>query len=182
MNSDEKRDLLSVPNMIQIGSTGRNSGKTVIAKDYIARHKDQKKIYALKIITIRGARGVCQRGGVGCGICTSIDSGYELIEEKNRLGQKDTMALLKAGSDRVFLLKAFEDHLFEGFKAFLSQVPEDAQIVCESNSLRHYVLPGLFIMIDNQQSKMKTTAAEVYTAADVVLNGPEEVRTLQFNA
>lgn len=162
------------PQMIQIGSTGRNSGKTMVAKALIQRFKGQEPIYALKIITITGQRGKCQRGGVGCGICTSIEDGFELIEETNSLGSKDTMALLRAGSQKVFLLKAFEAHLLEGFKAFLAQVPADAGIICESNSLREYIQPGLFIMMDNQKRRQKPTAAAVYDQADLILSDPED--------
>lgn len=167
------------PQMIQIGSTGRNSGKTMVAQTLIQRFKGQQAIYALKIITITGQRGKCQRGGVGCGICTSIDDGFELIEETNTLGMKDTMVLLRAGAQKVFLLKAFEDHLLDGFKAFLEKVPAGAGIICESNSLREYIQPGLFIMMDNQKRRQKPTAAKVYDASDVILKDEADPRLAQ---
>lgn len=156
------------PQLLQIGSTGRNSGKTTVAKKLIETFNDYPLV-ALKIITITGKRGVCQRGGTGCGICTSIDSGYELIEENNRRGKKDTMELLKAGVSQSFLLKAFEDSLFEGFEAFLRQIPSDALIICESNSLRKYVEPGVFIMMDNQKRRLKPSSADVYDFADLIV-------------
>jgi hypothetical protein len=161
-----------VSSLIQIGSTGRNSGKTTIAKALITKYSQEFTIYGLKIITISGARGACQRGAVGCGICTSIDQGYELIEEKNRRGDKDTMQLLRAGCQKVYLLKAFQEHLFTGFQAFLTLVPQDALIVCESNSLREVVEPAYFIMMDNQKG-MKKTAAKVIDQADLILKTPE---------
>jgi len=159
-------DSFYVPNLLQIGSTGRNSGKTTIAKQIIENEKKTHTIVALKIITISGKRGVCQRGAVGCGICTSISSGYELVKEQCTHGKKDTMQLLKAGAEKVYLLKAFEDHLQEGFLDFLKQVPADAMIVCESNSLRKYIRPGLFIMMDNQKKRVKPTAQAVYELSD----------------
>lgn len=128
-------------------------------------------VYGLKIITITGAKGKCQRGEVGCGICTSIDTGFELIEETNNLGDKDTMQLLRAGCKKVFLLKVFHDYLLEGFQAFLEQVPLEALIVCESNSLREVVQPSCFIMMHNQKS-MKKTAKNVISEADMILEQP----------
>lgn len=157
------------PRLLQIGSTGRNSGKTTVAKKLIEKFNDYPLV-ALKIITITGKRGVCQRGGVGCGICTSIDSGFELIEEKNRRGKKDTMELLKAGVEQSFLLKAFEDSLFEGFEYFLEQIPANALIICESNSLRKYVEPGVFIMMDNQKRRLKPSSKDVYDFADLIVS------------
>ena len=67
---------IEVPNMIQIGSTGRNSGKTTLAEALIKQYQEVYPIYGLKIITISGQRGVCQRGTKGCGICTSITAGF----------------------------------------------------------------------------------------------------------
>ncbi|NSN12823.1 hypothetical protein HRE23_18415, partial [Enterococcus faecalis] len=79
---------IEVPNMIQIGSTGRNSGKTTLAEALIKQYQEVYPIYGLKIITISGQRGVCQRGTKGCGICTSITAGYELVEEQETIGNK----------------------------------------------------------------------------------------------
>ncbi|MGK0551430.1 hypothetical protein ACSFB8_06135 [Enterococcus faecalis] len=160
--------LLEVPNMIQIGSTGRNSGKTTLAKAIIAQLSDKYELYGLKIITITGARGVCQRGRVGCGICTSLDSGFELVEEINKKGSKDTMQMLAAGCRKVYLLKVFHGQLLVGFRAFLQKLPHQALVICESNSLREVVVPGLFIMLINQQ-RQKKTAAQVFKLADLFL-------------
>lgn len=165
-------ELTTYPQLLEIGSTGRNSGKTFFAKDIIERYKGQYSIVALKIITIRGARGVCQRGGTGCGICTSIDDGFELIEENNARGKKDTMELLKSGCERAYLLKAFEDSLSKGFEAFLEKISKDTLVICESNSLRKYLIPGCFIMINNQRG-IKKSASEVLDFADFVIDNPE---------
>lgn len=80
---------IEIPNMIQIGSTGRNSGKTTLAEALIKQYQEVYPIYGLKIITISGQRGVFQRGTKGCGICTSITAGYELVEEQETIGNKD---------------------------------------------------------------------------------------------
>ena len=162
-------DLNYYPQLLEIGSTGRNSGKTFFAKNVIAQLKDNHPIVALKIVTIHGARGVCQRGATGCGICTSIDEGFELVEEKNMFGKKDTMELLRAGCKKAYLLKAFEDSLYEGFEYFLKQISSDSLIICESNSLRKYLVPGIFVMIHNQRRGIKKSAEEVLDLADFVI-------------
>lgn len=159
---------IEMPRMIQIGSTGRNSGKTSVAKEIISRYKNCHTIYGLKIITISDERGKCQRGESGCGICTSIEKGYELTKECNMESDKDTSILLKAGCEKVYLLKVFSDNLLEGFEAFRKVVPKDALIVCESNSIRNIVKPKLFVMMDNQE-KRKKTAQNVIDKADLIL-------------
>lgn len=163
---------IEVNNMIQIGSTGRNSGKTTIAKKIITTNHHRFSIYGLKIITISGARGKCQRGETGCGICTSISENYELTEETNCEGSKDTMQLLKAGCKKVYLLKSFNECLLEGFLTFLQFVPKNSLIICESNSIRNVIKPSLFLMMNNQKS-MKETAAKVIAQADIILETPE---------
>ena len=47
-----KKDLVSIENMILIGSTGRNSGKTTLASALINKFKSDIKVIALKITTI----------------------------------------------------------------------------------------------------------------------------------
>ncbi|MHC5229739.1 hypothetical protein ACYSNW_15855 [Enterococcus sp. LJL99] len=170
---------IEVNNMIQIGSTGRNSGKTTIAKKIIAMNHQRFSIYGLKIITIKGAKGNCQRGETGCGICTSISEGYELTEEKNRDGSKDTMQMLASGCKKVYLMKALHDSLLEGFLAFLQFVPRDTLIICESNSIREVVKPGLFLMMNNQNS-IKKTAAKVIDQADFILETPKLPENVYF--
>ncbi|MFV0504399.1 MAG: hypothetical protein ACK5LT_10615 [Lachnospirales bacterium] len=168
---------LNIPNMIQIGSTGRNSGKTTVAKDIISTLKDEYKIYGLKIITIKD-KGKCQRGESGCGICTSIEKGYDLIEEVDLNGQKDTMEILRAGCEKVFLLKAFTPHLKDGFLEFLNQIPmEKSVIICESNSIREIVKPGMFVMMNNTDLKsVKKSASKVIDKADLVLNSSTYIK------
>ena len=53
----EELMAIEVPNMIQIGSTGRNSGKTTLAEALIKQYQEVYPIYGLKIITISGQRG-----------------------------------------------------------------------------------------------------------------------------
>lgn len=170
---------IEVPKMIQIGSTGRNSGKTTIAKEIIANYLKNTSVFGLKIITITGERGKCQRGTLGCGICTSIDEGFELIEENERDGTKDTMELLKSGCQKVYLLKVFREHLLEGFLTFLELVPANTWIVCESNSIREVVKPSLFIMMDNKK-KSKASAVKVMDLADIILETPKIPATFDF--
>ncbi|WP_406542459.1 hypothetical protein [Clostridium ljungdahlii] len=57
----------NVPNMILIGSTARNSGKTTLAVSIINKYKLSRPVVALKVTTIQDKNGKCIRGGEGCG-------------------------------------------------------------------------------------------------------------------
>lgn len=172
-----------LPQMILIGSSGRNSGKTTLACEMIRESKGKYPLYGLKIISIDSERGKCQRGEEGCGICTSIKSGFELVPEQNPDSQKDTSLMLRSGAKKVFLLKALKTHLTEGLEAFLKELPEDAFVICESNTLRNFVVPGVFLFVQNTQSgAMKPSAKRVVEYSDMVISLPEKpfVPSLSF--
>lgn len=158
--------LINESVLIEIGSTGRNAGKTTMATKLINKYAGHYPIYGLKIITISGDRGKCQRGVKGCGICTSISSGYELVKERRTKGNKDTTQMLNAGCREVYLLKSFNNCLEEAFETFLEQVPPHSLIVCESNSLRKVIAPDIFLMMHNDQKKVKPSAQAVLDLVD----------------
>lgn len=165
-----KKELINIEQMLLIGSTGRNSGKTTLAASLIRKWKDDLSIIALKITTIEHKNGCCPRGGEGCGACTDMKGDFELIEEVNPNINKDTSLLLSAGADKVFWLKCLSDNLEKGIEYFMSKISKDALIICESNRLRNVVLPGSFVMIKNiHNDYIKKSAYEVMDKADFIL-------------
>ncbi|QAA34853.1 hypothetical protein [Clostridium manihotivorum] len=164
------KDLISIEQMLMIGSTGRNSGKTTLASALINKFKSDIKVIALKVTTIEHKNGKCQRGGEGCGVCTNLKENFELIEEVDCNRNKDTSLLLSAGADKVYWLKCLKGHLEEGINYFMSKVPSDALIICESNSLRNVVIPGYFVMIKNTEiNSFKESASKVIDMADFII-------------
>ena len=162
--------LLSIPQMILIGSSGRNSGKTTLAVEMINRWKNKSSIIALKITSLQEKNGKCQRGGEGCGACSHISGNFELIEETNKNANKDTSLLLAAGAEKVYWLKSLRSDIYSAIKFFMSMVPPNTLIICESNSLRKVVLPGSFIMLNNTKNgTIKKSASEVIEKADLII-------------
>lgn len=160
---------LKAVHMVLIGATGRNSGKTTLAIQIIEALKEHIPIVAFKLITIKEHGDICPRGGQGCGICKGLKDCFDIIEEKGS-GTKDTMLLKKAGADKVFLIRAFKENLREALKEALKLVPENALILCESNSARLVVKPAVFIMIKSSTAPdVKLTAKAVMQYADVIL-------------
>lgn len=165
-----ERELIYIKNMILVGATGQNSGKTTFATELIQKWNQEIPIIALKITTVNQKHAHCVRGGTGCGACSSLCGEFELTEETNLASGKDTSLLLAAGANRVYWLKCMKDHLGEAIRQFLSIIQEDALILCESNSLRNVVLPGLFVMLQNSKdSRIKPSAKEVITKADLMI-------------
>ena len=162
--------LINIEKMILIGSAGQNSGKTTLATALIKKWCSAFPVVALKITTMQNNEGECHRGEVGCGGCTKLCDNFELIEEKSISTVKDTSILLAAGAQKVYWLRCLDASLQEGIENFLSLVPKDSIIICESNSLRKVVNPGLFIILKNCNSKsIKPSATQVMNMADLVL-------------
>lgn len=177
MNAEIKiqtAEPLKAEHMVIIGATGRNSGKTTLALQMIDFFKEQMPIVAFKLISIRDHGDICPRGGQGCGICKGLKSCFD-IREENECGTKDTMLLKKAGAENVFLIRAYKESIREALEAALKFVPENALILCESNSARLVIKPALFVMIQSSTvSSVKPTAKAVMEYADVILPQDEE--------
>ena len=167
-----EHQILQAPEMILLGAAGRNLGKTQLALKLIERYKKTGSVIAVKVITVRNHGDICPRGGKGCGICKGLKSCYDVREERGT-GQKDTMLFRKAGAEAVYLVRAYPEGLREAMEDVLSRVPEGALVICESNSVRQVVKPGVFLIILGQNGECKPSAREVFSLADFVVE-PEE--------
>jgi molybdopterin-guanine dinucleotide biosynthesis protein len=157
-------------NMILLGAGGRNSGKTLLACKIIEQYSQKHFIVGVKITTIRNTDGTCPRGGEGCGVCTSLDGVYCITEELDKTTKKDTSRLLASGARRVFWLRVMKNHLIEGLKALFDVLPEKSAVVCESNSIRTILKPGVFLLVrDKNQKTMKPSARSVQKMADRIV-------------
>ncbi len=155
--------------MILIGSSSRNSGKTTLAKAIIEKYKGKRAVYGIKITSISEKNSRCIHGDRACGLCSSFDDDYIITEELCKRGNKDTETLLRSGAEKVFWLKTLVSHIDEGISELLEKIPEDVLIVCESNSLRKVLSPGLFIMMRREDNEIvKSSAQEVIEKADIV--------------
>lgn len=164
------QDTMKVSNMILLGATGRNLGKTTLAIHIIEELKERVPIIAFKVITVRDHGDICPRGGKGCGICHGLKDCFDIREEIGD-GEKDTMLLRKAGAQRVYLIRSLKDHVKDAIEKAMTYVPEGHLVVCESNSVRTAVDPGVFIMIKSPglEEHYKPTAKEVISKADFIM-------------
>ncbi len=162
--------MRAVPTMILVGSTARNLGKTALAARLIEALRPREKVIGVKVTTIRDRGAKCPRDGDGCGICSSLIGNYEIREERDPDGDKDTSRLLKAGAARVFWLKVMRDSLAEGLDALMTRIDREAVIVAESNSLRKVVTPSLFLMLKgSDRGPVKPAAREVMSFVDIAV-------------
>lgn len=163
--------MIKFDGMLMIGSAGANVGKTELACSLLGKFGKEHDIVGVKVTTIRAKDGQCPRGGEGCGVCSSLEGNFCITEETNRTSGKDTSRLLAAGASRVFWIRVLKDYLAEGINAMLDVIGSEAITICESNSLRQVVEPGLFLMVSNNNSgAWKKTAQQVRECADRIVN------------
>lgn len=178
------------PSMLLLGSASRNCGKTHFACRLIESWAPRRRILGLKVTVIRDEEqgSGCPRGGEGCGVCGSLGAPYELAEELLGGDDKDTRRMLAAGAHQVWWLRAHRLALEEGIRALRSRLDPTLPLICESNSLRLALEPGLFLMIQNPLCPaVKATARAVLGLADriVLSDGSRhdlDVARLRFQA
>jgi molybdenum cofactor guanylyltransferase len=162
--------MIRLENMLMIGSSGSNAGKTELACALLHRFGDNQRVAAVKVTAVDARDGSCPRGGRGCGVCSSLKAEYELTEEGERRSGKDTGRLLAAGAHRVYWLRVLRTHLYQGLTALLETVGQDMVLLCESNSLRQVVEPGLFLIVDRVgRTDWKPSAQLVRQHADRIV-------------
>jgi molybdopterin-guanine dinucleotide biosynthesis protein A len=162
--------MLKLDGMLMLGSAGINAGKTELACALLRKLKKTNDVIGIKVTTIKDKDGQCPRGGEGCGVCSSIEGNFCITQETDSGSGKDTARLLAAGASRVFWLRVLKEHLIEGLTALLEIIGPDAVSICESNSLRQVVKPGLFLMVRNRDLKTwKSSAQQVKKCADRII-------------
>ena len=162
--------MIKLDGMLMIGSAGANVGKTELACTLLGKFGKNHNIVGIKVTTIKDKDGQCPRGGEGCGVCSSLEGNYCITEETSKTSGKDTSRLLAAGASRVFWIRVLNEHLVEGITALLDVIGPEVVSICESNSLRQVVEPGLFLMARYKDSDAwKSSARDVRKYADRII-------------
>ena len=128
-----------IPNLLLIAGTGTNSGKTSMVCRMI------ESFPGLRITAIKISPHFHEiTSGL---VLISEDEGYVIYEETNSGTSKDTSRMLRAGADKVFYAKVWDDKVFIAFKEIMKKVPKGTPVICESPALRDFIEPGVFIIM-----------------------------------
>jgi len=178
--------MIKLPNMLLIGATDRNVGKTTFACEMISRHNVANSVIGIKITVIKESNGKCPRGGQGCGVCSSLKGNYLITEEIDASTKKDTAQMLNAGASKVFWLRVLDSSMKEGVNALLKKIKKKTDksviLICESNSIRKVIEPGLFIVLNNSDTDyIKPSCKSVISYADKVLSLINDNSQVDFN-
>jgi hypothetical protein len=157
--------------MIIIGGTGRNIGKTHLAEMVIKKLAGQSEVIAVKISNVnpgnRDLHGTHEM---------VVEGDFLIYEEKDRTGGKDSMRFLRAGAKRSFFIITDDGHLSLAFdRLMMTASKPNSVMVCESNALRNWVVPNLFVMVSDVQQRGKKDMKKLFALADAVVPALDQV-------
>ncbi len=166
--------------MLIVAGTGRNVGKTSFVCYVIERISKTQDIISVKISPHFHEISPTEK-------LISKSENYEIVEELDKDGAKDSSRMLNAGASRVFYVQTQNDEaIVEVIEALNSFWLSDMPIICESGGLRHFIDPGLFFVCKSKaQPEMKPHLKALESKVDqfVLFQGNEfdfEMGKLKF--
>lgn len=159
----------NVSNLLLIAGTGRNVGKTTLACQLIQKFAGKFDITGIKISPHFYQTGKNTKIIVR-------NKNYVLMEETNKLSDKDSARMLKAGASNVYFVQAADFYLRKVMEDVLHIVGYEKPIVCESGGLIKFVRPGIFLMLgrhDVSQKKKSVYHYEMLTDRWLSFDGKE---------
>lgn len=136
-----------IPNLLIISGKGKKSGKTSMACRIIRQFKDLD-ITSVKISPHyhEATPGVIE---------ISTAEGYAIYEETQPGTGKNTSRMLEAGAARAYLACAWDHPIAEVFSQIMKIIPSGTPVICESPSLRNFIEPGVFIIMESETEDNK---------------------------
>ena len=142
-----------MPQLLLIAGTGRNTGKTTLACRIIQKFSADKTIIALKI-TPHFHKNI-QSGKI-----LFNETNLYIAEETDSTTGKDSSLMLNAGALQSYFAMATDEHLGEVIKNIIKLIPSDALLICESGGLRDWVVPGVFLMMNRNDTEILKPGTE----------------------
>jgi len=172
------KPLLYLPNLLIIGGSSRNVGKTTLSLNLLKKYAGTVQITGLKVTSIRPGEDFFHGNHHD-----SHFENYQIFKESNTNGEKDTARMLRAGAENVFYIESTDEYLSPAFDDFLAQKPDNGPIICESRSLRNIVKPGLFVLLKHYNPDLiKPGFASLEAMADITFTiGPDKKTSARFS-
>ncbi len=166
---------ISLPQLLIIAGTGRNTGKTTLACNIIRKCSSLKSIFAIKI-TPHFHENIQSREVI------TDNENYYIAEETDFVARKDSSLMLNAGALKSYFVMVKDEYVREAFSEILKLIPSDTILICESGGLRKYVTPGLFLMMRNTETiSFKHGTESLMQIADRIITFDGENIDFDFN-
>ncbi len=157
--------MIVFENMIIVGGTGRNTGKTTLAEKLIKKFGEEFQLTAVKMANIKPGNERFHGHNV-----VAFTDKIRIEKETRKNGNKDSMRFLKAGAVESWFVQTEDVFLSETFGEIEKILYSSQWIICESNSLRKFISPALFIMVKGDGNLVKKDVSGLLQMADLVVD------------
>lgn len=152
--------------MVMVGGHTRNIGKTSVIEGIIRAMPDFNWT-AVKITQF--GHSVCTADGEACD-CADANHPFVITTEQRRDSGTDTSRFLVAGARRSLWLRTRQGDLFTALGAFRNEIRGDQFVIVESNSLRRFMKPTVYLqVVDPGNGDFKDSARSFFDLADAYL-------------
>ncbi len=149
--------------LVMVGGHARNVGKTSVVAGIIGGLREFN--WTAAKITQFG-HGICSVNGEACG-CAMSEHQFSITEERHRDTGTDTARFLVAGARRSLWVRTKQGELATALPAFASKIEADEFVIVESNSLRRFITPALYIQVlDAANPDFKVSAQQFFDLSD----------------
>ena len=152
--------------MVMVGGHTRNIGKTSVVEGII-RAMPEMNWTAIKVTQF--GHGVCSTSGELCG-CTVAEHDFAITAERQQTSGTDTARFLAAGARRALWVRTGQGELLTALPALKQEIADDEYVIVESNSLRRFMKPAVFLQVlDLASGDFKASARQFFDLADAYL-------------
>ena len=163
--------------LVMVGGHTRNLGKTSVVEGII-RGLPEFNWTAVKITQF--GHGVCSVNGKACN-CAVSEHQFSITEECNKDTGTDTARFLAAGARRSLWVRTKQGDLATALPSFRENIEGDEFVIVESNSLRRFMTPELYLQVlDRSNPDFKISAQQMFDLSDayISVSRPDRVAVL----
>ena len=152
--------------LVMVGGHSRNVGKTSVVAGIIDGLRELNWT-AVKITQF--GHGICSVNGEACE-CAVNEHQFSITEERRHDTGTDTARFIAAGACRSLWVRTKQGELASAMPAFTSRIAADDFVIVESNSLRRFITPALYIQVlDVANEDFKASAQQYFDLGDAYI-------------
>lgn len=152
--------------LVMIGGQTRNIGKTSVVEGII-RATAELNWTAVKVTQF--GHGVCTGDCESCSCANNVDQ-FSITEELDGDTGSDTSRFLAAGARRSLWVRTRQGELHTALPSFKNTIQDDDFVIVESNSLRRYIKPDVYLQVfDPAKTDFKRSARQFFDVSDAYI-------------
>ncbi len=149
-------------NLLLIGGSRQNVGKTTLVIDLLKLYSRTNSIIAIKTS--------CHFHGIlDTDLVISNNKKFTIVKETVINTGKDSARMLEAGAKEVYFIQAKDQFIGEAYLYLIENIGYKGLVICETASLRKYVIPEVFIALVNSENETLSDNKQILNKADLFI-------------